>query len=174
MARSCDEAFVQQLLACQSRLYCFVATMVVNRTDAEDLVQQAGLEAWRCREGFDPAREFFPWICGIARNHIRNYYRSQKAAPLPLPDDIVEQLLERHQADEPLLQRRQQALTLCLEKLPPRQRDFVCQFYATSQTARSFAEQQAITADAAYKSLQRIRAALFACINRTLAETMPC
>ena len=118
MEQSQQERFVEQFMACQSRLYCFVAGMVVNQADAEDLFQHVGLEAWRCWDTFDLEREFLPWIRGIARNHIRNYYRSQKAAPFSLPGDVVEQLLDRHLEDEPVLDLRQQALTTCLEKLP--------------------------------------------------------
>jgi RNA polymerase sigma-70 factor, ECF subfamily len=170
-----QDRFVEQLVACHSRLYRFIATLVANRTDAEELLQQTGLAAWRSRETFDPARDFFPWICGIARNHVRRYYRSRKAAPVFLAGDVVEQLVERQLADEPLLERRQQVLTDCLEKLPERQRTFVRQFYESLQTVKSFAQQQKVTADAAYKLLQRVRTTLFDCVNRTmLAEEEPC
>jgi RNA polymerase sigma-70 factor, ECF subfamily len=174
MEPSREEQFVAQFSACQSRLYCFVAGLVVNQADAEDLFQQADMEARRCRETYDPTREFFPWICGIARNHIRYYYRRHKTAPLALPDHVVEQLCDRYVADQSLLETRQQALTSCLEKLPGRQRDFIRQFYAKAQSAKSFAQQQGVTAGATYKTLQRIRAALFDCIDRTVEEIEPC
>lgn len=171
-----QDQFVEHLVACHSRLYRFIATLVVNRADAEELLQQTGLAAWRSRETFDPTRDFFPWICGIARNHVRHYYRSRKAAPVFLASDVVEQLIDRQLDDDPVLERRQQVLTACLEKIPERQRTFVRQFYENLQTVKAFAQQQKITADAAYKMLQRVRAALFDCINRTMLaeEKKPC
>ena len=165
-----DDRFVEQFTACQSRLYRFIATLVFNRADAEELFQEASLAAWRSRDKFDGAGEFFPWLCGIARNHVRNYYRSRKAAPLVLALEVVDQLIELQIEEEPLLERRQEALTLCLQKLTPRQRQVLRQFNEKSQTVASFSHEQGATVGALYKMLQRIRAALLDCIERTLQE----
>ena len=41
MESSCEEQFVALLSACQTRPYCFVAGLVINHADAEELFQQA-------------------------------------------------------------------------------------------------------------------------------------
>jgi RNA polymerase sigma-70 factor (ECF subfamily) len=165
-----ENRFVEQLVACQGKLYRFIATLVINHADAEELFQEASMTAWRTRDKFDFQREFFPWICGIARNQVRHYYRDGKRPlPLQLADDVVDQLAEEQIRNADLLERQQETLTKCLEKLPLRQRDYLRQFYRKSQTVAAFSQEQGSSAAAAYKMLQRIRNALLDCIHRSLA-----
>ena len=163
-----DDWFLVRFAPCQSRLYRFIARLVPNRADAEDLFQRTSLEGWRQRGSFQQDRELFHWLCGIARNQVRNYYRSARTAPLRLDPDVIDQLADiqmRQDGDELA---RHAALTRCLEQLPDAHRELVSAYYAREQTVEALADTRARTPDAIYKSLQRIRAALFECIRRRL------
>jgi RNA polymerase sigma-70 factor (ECF subfamily) len=169
MDPSQDDWFVNRFVPCQSRLYRFIGTLVPNRADAEELFQKTNLTAWQVRHTFDQGREIFPWLCGIARNHVRHYYRHRRTSPLRLDPDVVEQLAQLQMDEDATMRNRERALTRCLEKLPDRQRELVEQYYGNEQTIKSFAESRGQTPEAVYKALQRVRAALYQCINRTLA-----
>lgn len=45
-------------------------------SDAEDVLQEICLAAFRHRDSLRDPASFRPWICQIARNHIRDYYRA--------------------------------------------------------------------------------------------------
>ncbi len=168
MSKSRDDQFIERYVECQSGLYRFIATLVPNRADAEELFQEASLTAWKIRDRFDPMREMSPWLCGIARNLVAAHYRKQKAGALTLDPDIVERLGQQQMDEEMVLRERARALNQCLEKLSDRQRDLVRQYYHSDQTIQSFSQAQGLSAEAVYKMMQRVRMALFQCINQTL------
>ena len=173
MDPSQDDWFVQRFVPCQSRLYRFVATLIPNRADAEELFQKTNLTAWQVRDSFDRDRAMFPWLCGIARNHIRHYYRSQRTSPVRLQPDVIEQLAQLQMDEDAVMQERERALMRCLDLLPEKHRRLIEAYYGTEQTVKSFAEDRGQTPDAVYKALQRARAWLYQCIHRTLAGVTP-
>jgi len=124
------------------------------------------------RRTFDRNSELFPWLCGIARNHIRHHYRSRRTSPVRLQPDVVEQLAQLQMDEDAVFQERERALTRCLEKMPQQHRELVEGYYVKEQTVKSFAEDRGQTPEAVYKALQRARTWLYQCINRTLAGVM--
>ena len=168
MKKSRDDLFIERYIECQSGLYRFIATLVPNRADAEELFQEASLTAWRIRDRFDPLREASPWLCGIARNLVAAHYRKQKSLALTLDPDVLERLGQQQMEEDAVLGERARALNQCLEKLPDRQRDLVRQYYHSDQTVQSFSRARGRSAEAVYKMIQRVRMTLFECVNQTL------
>ncbi|MBN6039179.1 sigma-70 family RNA polymerase sigma factor [Amycolatopsis sp. 195334CR] len=73
------------------RVHCY--RMVGSYDDAEDLVQETFLRAWRGRDGFEGRSSFRAWLYRIATNTCLDFLRRNKRAPLPY-DELpgVEQL----------------------------------------------------------------------------------
>ena len=170
MENSREDQFIRRYVECQSGLYRFIATLVPNPVDAEELFQEASLTAWRLRERFDPSREMSPWLCGIARKLVAAHYRTQKTAAMVLEPDVLEALAQYQTDEDDLLRERANALNHCLEKLPNRQKELIHQFYHSRQTIQAFGKAQGLSPDALYKMMQRIRMALFQCINDSLRQ----
>ncbi|MCF8161232.1 MAG: RNA polymerase sigma factor [Polaromonas sp.] len=57
----------------QKRLYRFVLQKIGNGTDAEDITQQAFVEAASAYESYRGASELSTWLYGIAMNLVRNH-----------------------------------------------------------------------------------------------------
>jgi RNA polymerase sigma-70 factor (ECF subfamily) len=165
-----DDAFVVRLVPLQSRLYRYIASLVPVRADAEDLFQKSVLAAWQGRGTFRPNDDLYPWLCGIARNQIRLHYRSLQRTRVVFDQDVIEQVAVRLQQEDEWFQRRQAALTGCLERLRGEQRELVEQYYQSDSTIRDFARSRGLSVEALYKALQRIRDALRDCIEATLAR----
>jgi len=154
-----DDWFVEHLLQVRTSLYAYIATLLVRRADVEDMYQRVSMAAWRERERFDRSRPFYPWICGIARNHIRQFFREEKKRPSALSPELLDQLAARREA-----------LHECLEKLPAKRKQMIRQFYRQAVTVKEFARRLGHSVEAVYKTLQRTRAALNDCVRRSLAE----
>jgi RNA polymerase sigma-70 factor (ECF subfamily) len=76
-------------------LYRGALRMTGNRDEAEDLVQETFLRAYRFRHQFQPGTNFKAWLFKIQTNLFRSRYRKQWNAPQSL-DDTEDFYLYQH------------------------------------------------------------------------------
>jgi RNA polymerase sigma factor (sigma-70 family) len=77
-AREGDAAAYGELARRHRRAALRVATVVLGAADgADDVVQQAMVQAWRALDRFDVGRAFRPWLLRIVANLARNDRRSR-------------------------------------------------------------------------------------------------
>ncbi|WP_339746520.1 sigma-70 family RNA polymerase sigma factor [uncultured Maricaulis sp.] len=83
-------AYRHLLTALRPRLEIFYRRRVHDGSAAEDLVQEALMAIHIKRDTFDPGQPFTPWVYGIARYKLLDYYRRHhKHQSVPL-DGIAE------------------------------------------------------------------------------------
>lgn len=70
-------SFANGVAASQSRLFSIAFGITGNRTDAEDLVQQAITIAIEKNQEFETEGQFVAWLSGIVRNCSRNHIRKR-------------------------------------------------------------------------------------------------
>ena len=140
----------------QHRVYGYIVSFIPHRADAEELFQQTCMTLWENWDRYDPTLDFFPWACGIAHNHVRNFTRKHQRAPVQLEDDVLEALAERSQTLQQQDGNRTAALRDCLAELPSRSRSVVVDYYS-GKSGTLIAEESAATANAIYKLLHRAR-----------------
>src|SRR6266481_4610875 len=93
----------------QRRIFAYIYTLVPNRYDAEDLLQETSLVICEKFDQFEPGTDFVAWACQIAYWRIR--YSRQKFARCKVVFDqevldavaqtaetMIEELDERHEA----------------------------------------------------------------------------
>ena len=71
-----DGAFRKELIAAIPKLRGYALALTRSSAEADDLVQDALLRAWRFREGYQPGGTFNAWLCKILRN---TYYTSVRS-----------------------------------------------------------------------------------------------
>jgi RNA polymerase sigma-70 factor, ECF subfamily len=163
------DQFVERFVRSQDRIYAYVATLLPNRADAEEVFQQTSLILWKKWQEFDPERDFVRWGCGIAHLEVLNALRKQRAAGrVILSEEILAQVAETRLEANTLLDARRQALAACLDRLRPDQRALLERFYAGTDSVKLLAAEVGKTANGLYLMLKRLRRALFDCINQTL------
>jgi RNA polymerase sigma factor (sigma-70 family) len=86
-----------------------------------------------------------------------------------LDSDLVAQLAERLAQEDAYFQRRHDALSRCLDRLPERERQLITGYYSQAQTVKDLATLMGLPVQGLYKRLQRIRAALRNCIDAAVA-----
>ena len=137
------DQFVERFVRTQDRIYACVATLLPNRTDAEEVFQQTSLVLWKKWQQFNPSRDFLAWACGVAHHEVRNFLRKHKdRGRVFLSEDILAEVAQVRLENTDMLDARRQALLRCLGRPP----------------------------NVVYMLLKRLRRALFECVNRTLAS----
>lgn len=166
-----QQTFVELTTRNQNRLYRFILALVPNYSLAEELHQQTVLTLWEKRNTYDADRPFLPWAFQIARNHVLNHRRKQgrRGPSFPLTENCLERVAASAARKQELLDRRRDALRGCMDDLPASQQEILDAHYEQDRTLKSIADDSGTSSDALYKSLQRIRKALFDCVNRKLA-----
>jgi RNA polymerase sigma factor (sigma-70 family) len=122
-----DEALFRQLVANhQQRLHRFVVKHIGWGSDAEDITQQAFMEAAINYASFKGESQLSTWLYGIAMNLVRNYLSRAPHRRYTFEDD---ESLNDTRADSPdpseqLAQTQAiQALQAALDELPAEMRD---------------------------------------------------
>ena len=72
------EAFGTLMQKHQSALFALALRVVRHQEEAEDVVQQAFVEAYRHLSDFRGGSQFSTWLYSITLNRARNYLRSRK------------------------------------------------------------------------------------------------
>jgi RNA polymerase sigma-70 factor (ECF subfamily) len=84
--------FAEQALPYMSSLYSAALRMTRNPSDAEDLVQETYLKAYRAFEGFEEGTNLKSWLYKILTNTFINAYRARRRRPQETELDDVEDL----------------------------------------------------------------------------------
>jgi RNA polymerase sigma-70 factor (ECF subfamily) len=79
-------------------LYKVMYRMVMNRDDAEDLVEEAFIKAYRSIRKFDTNRPFYSWLRRIAVNNAINFLKKERRN-LAEPLEFVEKRLSNNRND---------------------------------------------------------------------------
>jgi RNA polymerase sigma-70 factor (ECF subfamily) len=167
-----EERFVSLTVRYERRVRTFVTTLHPQRSDIDEIVQNAWLVAWKKLNTFrysgeQPDEEFVRWLCTIARFEVIKY-RQKNAPRLLLDEDAIEKITALQFGEADYFEARHQALLACIENLRTRDKELIRRRYQEDVSARELADWIGRSVDAVYKSLNRIRTSLLACVERTL------
>lgn len=178
MPLSHDE-FVALLTTSQRRVYAFICTLVIDRADADEVLQETNLALWQQIEKFEPGTDFVAWACRVAHFKVMKLRDAAKRHRVKLDDALIELLatesIEEQRIDQRLAHERYErhrlALVACLEELSERNRNILLLHYQGGQSLATIGSSIGRTANAVAQQFHRIRAVLRTCVQRRLADT---
>src|SRR5262249_48899262 len=167
-----SKVFLRLFLQNERRLYAYVLTLLPNRADADDVLQDASLVMWDKFHPESPPDDFAAWGCRIAYFKVLDFFKKGHRARVRFSQEMLERVAETaiEQAGVLQLDARRDALAGCIEKLPARDRDLLARRFTPGATTKSTSDQIGRSVDAVYKALARVRRALFECVQRALAR----
>jgi RNA polymerase sigma-70 factor, ECF subfamily len=160
-----NSEFLQGMLDCQRRLYAYIVKLVVNTSDAHDVLQETNLVLTRRQAEFAQIGNFPAWAAQIAYNQVLAHWARKRRDRLHFDDELLRQLADEGAAriigDDSDLK----FLGDCLDRLSPLDRELIGKRYDASLTAREIASQAGRSAGAIAQALYRIRCTLMRCID---------
>ena len=130
-AQTGDEGAFAELMR---EYYPFVYTIVIggvnNPHDAEEVVQDTFLSAYRGLTQLEDTTKFKSWLAEIARNCARQWLRKQRGETVPL-NEVSEGILQTEDSPDERLARQEQRelIRRTMETLPQKDRDIARAFY---------------------------------------------
>jgi RNA polymerase sigma-70 factor, ECF subfamily len=186
--RAGDEAaFVALAERYRRQLHVHCYRMLGSLEDAEDLVQESILRAWRRRTSFEGRSSFRGWLYRIATNACLDFLRQRPARVLapevvpasdpsaelpapaelpwldPYPDRLLEPAASSDEEPEAIVVRRETielAFMAAIQHLPPRRRAVLILRDVLGWSAKDAAAVLAVSVASVNSSLQRARATL--------------
>jgi RNA polymerase sigma-70 factor (ECF subfamily) len=87
--------FEADALACLDGLYRTALRLTGVRADAEDLVQETYLKAFRAADRFEPGTNLKAWLFTILHNTARNRVRDRARENVSFDSDVVDRAADR-------------------------------------------------------------------------------
>ncbi|MBQ6175336.1 MAG: RNA polymerase sigma factor [Clostridia bacterium] len=96
-----QEAFEKLYAACYMRVFSYVMTLACDRSQAEEITQEAFFRAFSKQDGYRGEADQVTWLCAIAKNLLLDEKRRQKRRgelPEETPDPargVEQQVIDR-------------------------------------------------------------------------------
>lgn len=152
----------------------FIASLIPEVNDADDILQTVALTAIRKFEVFDKNRSFVAWVIGIAKNEIHTHHRKKGKQAMSLDIKTMEHIAKVYTDDaEAVYDLRNdlnKALDQCINKLKGKWRTILELHYLRELTAARISQQLGMSKNNVLVTLSRIRGALRDCVNRQLRQ----
>ncbi len=165
-----NDQIVQLLTSVQQQLTRYVRTLVPNRADAEEVLQETNLFVWRHAGEYELGTNFAAWACKIAHYQVLSYRKRQARSRLRFSDALVEQLAQTTARNPAARPDDVEAFELCVAKLSEQDRELIVLRYEPGATVQSVAEKVGRLTKAVYNALGRIRTWLLECMDRARSE----
>ena len=162
--------FVQLLTSHQSRLYAYVLSLLGDRTQAEDAMQETNAVLWRKAHDFEPGTNFGAWMLKVAYFQVLAHRRRVNRDRLVFDDDFLQDIAEDAEQQCERQEEKQRLLNDCIGKLNERHQELIHRRYTEGATLKSIASQSGQSENTIKQALFRARAALVECVKRQSPE----
>ena len=159
--------FSRKLTALQRSLYAYILTLLPNRTDAEDVLQDTNLILCRKASEYDPKGHFQGWAFQIARYQVMAHITKSKRSRLQFSNEIIE-ALAAEELDTKRIALNQKALQLCYDLLPDHMKRIAQLRFREDSQLKDIAKKVGRPLGSVSATLHRIRINLMECVHRKM------
>ncbi len=162
--------FTQQFSQNERAMRAFACSLIPNREDVNDIIQETLKELWRKFDKFDPARPFLPWANRFVYRQVLIHRRS---TAIRLKYTFSEETFRCLVEEQSPLERDvalSEALDKCLHRLDNDERELLNLRYFTKGSINEMATREGLSVDVLYKRIQRIRSVLQRCISKRMDQ----
>lgn len=163
-------ALVPLLMRHERQVFAYIYTLLPNRHDAEDILQETCLTIYDKFAEFTPGTDFVAWAMRIAWWKVRAAKQKFARSKVVFNDEVLEAVARTTEETREESDRARNALAECLQKLNERDRRMVLTRYERGSGVERAAMVSGRSLQAAYKALMRIKQVLHDCVTDRLAR----
>ncbi len=163
-----NKDFLALLMRHQKRIYSYIASLVLNAADADDIMQETVAMMWDKFGDYQLGTNFVAWGIKIAHFKILRYRRDKVGACFQFSDEAFVQVQERAGLIVDDMADRIDALHGCLNKLSPKDQGIIKMRYEKDLAPKFIADKIGRKASAVYAALSRIHIILQRCVRNTI------
>ena len=168
MSTSNRSHFIELYSKEQKKIFLYILSMVHNRSDAEEIMQQTAMDMWNLFDRFSEGSNFAAWGCTVARFRILDFRKKQKKDKLFLSNEVYDKVVAELESVGKQADKRKDALQGCLKKLKGSDVEMLKMHYEDNFTYKKIAEDLNVSKTGIYKVMSRIHTNLQKCIKQTL------
>ena len=157
----------------QPQVYCYLRTLIFNRADVDDVLQDVACIMWEKFDQFQPGTRFDQWACTIAHHQAMAYFLKGRRDRLVFSEDVLALIADKAVAEHQAFDEFQDALQRCLAELSEQDREVIRSSLQPLATNRSVAATLGRSETAISRALSRIYALLLDCIRRRTNSVEP-
>jgi RNA polymerase sigma-70 factor (ECF subfamily) len=161
------EQFIHLLSSNHYRIYAFIQSLVVNESDADDIMQDTSTIIWKKFDSFKAGTDFVAWGITIAKYRVLEYQKKKKG--YALSEETLQLLADESERMMPQLESKFQALKDCVSKLNEQDKTILNLRYTYSYSAKMIARRIGTTINMVYRNMSRIKLLLTQCVHRRLS-----
>jgi RNA polymerase sigma-70 factor (ECF subfamily) len=162
--------FIGLLARQERRLTAYVATLVPNWADVDDILQATKLKLWEQFGQYDPTGDFGAWARKIAFYQVLTYRKKLGRDRSRFSPETLDLLAEELAAASEEADARRAALDGCLNKLTMVGRQLLWHFYGGEDTVKDMALKLGRSVRGTQRAVAKLRGDLQECIERAVCR----
>lgn len=166
-----EATYLRALSGAYDDIYVSVLSIVANRADADDVIQEVCVVLWQKFDEFEPGTNFRKWACAFAFNVAKAFVRHQRRRRgFGLSDQALMKISKLQTAGSELFELRREVLQSCMSRLRAKEQRFLMTCYGRRISLVDYARTEGIPVTTVYTRLRRLRKQLVECVNRALGR----
>lgn len=154
--------------AAQPLVFAFISSQINDFHDAQDVLQEVASALVLQFERYNPVSPFLPWVLGIARHKIADFFRRTSLDQVIFDDDALDAIAGAYDRIEKNSNSILEAMEHCLKRVEGKSRTLLDFRYQEGMSSADIAGRLKVKISAIDVALHRLRLALRDCIQNRL------
>lgn len=159
--------YSRKLTSIQRSLYAYILSLLPNRSDAEDILQETNLILCKKAKEYNPDGHFQGWAFRIARYQIMAHMTKYRRSKIHFSNELAEAMAEED-FDSTSLNVTQKALQLCYDLLPKHMQSIARLRFKEEKTLKDISSLVNRPIGSVSATLHRIRRNLLNCVHQKI------
>lgn len=146
ITRGDDKAFKKIYSYYQPNLSKFIRYQINDDTCVEEIMHDTFMALCKKPHGYDGSCKFFTWLCAIASNKSKDWWRKNSRQPFTqeIDEQVMNTIADDNQSILQILEHQEldEVLRECIKRLPPSQREAISMAYLNDEKLEDIANMQ--------------------------------